>query len=234
MWEPVEEVLTKLSRFADYLHCGSWRCQMALLSVCSSHGSGLHNRLYLQLHCLQDCLWVESTHIRIGCRLARHIAVVQNLRDHARLIETRQVAVATLAQAFVPLVCQVSLTDQLPWLLRALSQESLTTTKKHWSGVKGRHKTALKDVTGLDSLLLSLKNRSHVREQYRQEKSKRHIVGEPEAAVDLAEMSRLKDRKNQMDAIISGPRFSHAIICATFDRAGHGWQCDSHYPTVAG
>uniref|UniRef100_A0A1I7WUG9 G_PROTEIN_RECEP_F1_2 domain-containing protein n=1 Tax=Heterorhabditis bacteriophora TaxID=37862 RepID=A0A1I7WUG9_HETBA len=38
--------------------------------------------------------------------VARHICVVQNLRDQARLLETRQIAVATLAQAFVPLVCQ--------------------------------------------------------------------------------------------------------------------------------
>ncbi|CAI5455025.1 unnamed protein product [Caenorhabditis angaria] len=39
--------------------------------------------------------------------VAKHIRVVQNLRDQARLLETRQVAIATLAQAFIPLVCQV-------------------------------------------------------------------------------------------------------------------------------
>ncbi|CAD6188865.1 unnamed protein product [Caenorhabditis auriculariae] len=39
--------------------------------------------------------------------VARHIRVVQNLRDQARLLETRQIAIATLGQAFIPLVCQV-------------------------------------------------------------------------------------------------------------------------------
>ncbi|CAI4223946.1 unnamed protein product [Auanema sp. JU1783] len=39
--------------------------------------------------------------------VARHIHVVQNLQDEARLLETRQVAFATLAQAIVPLICQV-------------------------------------------------------------------------------------------------------------------------------
>ncbi|RCN36923.1 hypothetical protein ANCCAN_17186 [Ancylostoma caninum] len=40
--------------------------------------------------------------------VARHIRVVQNLRDHARLLETRQIALATFAQAIIPLICQVS------------------------------------------------------------------------------------------------------------------------------
>ncbi|CAJ0583469.1 unnamed protein product, partial [Mesorhabditis spiculigera] len=39
--------------------------------------------------------------------VARHIRVVQSLRDASRLLETRQIAIATLAQALVPLVCQV-------------------------------------------------------------------------------------------------------------------------------
>ncbi|CAJ0609140.1 unnamed protein product [Cylicocyclus nassatus] len=39
--------------------------------------------------------------------VARHILVVQNLRDHVRLLETRQIALATFAQAIVPLICQV-------------------------------------------------------------------------------------------------------------------------------
>ncbi|RCN36921.1 hypothetical protein ANCCAN_17184 [Ancylostoma caninum] len=39
--------------------------------------------------------------------VARHIRVVQNLRDHVRLLETRQIALATFAQAIVPLICQV-------------------------------------------------------------------------------------------------------------------------------
>ncbi|CAB3400596.1 unnamed protein product [Caenorhabditis bovis] len=39
--------------------------------------------------------------------VARHIEVVQNLRDQVRLLETRQVAIATLAQALIPLLCQV-------------------------------------------------------------------------------------------------------------------------------
>ncbi|VDM74315.1 unnamed protein product [Strongylus vulgaris] len=38
--------------------------------------------------------------------VARHIRVVQNLRDHVRLLETRQIALATFAQAIVPLICQ--------------------------------------------------------------------------------------------------------------------------------
>lgn len=40
--------------------------------------------------------------------VANHIRVVQSLQDRTRLLETRQVAIATLAQAVVPLVCQVS------------------------------------------------------------------------------------------------------------------------------
>uniref|UniRef100_A0A1I7SZT2 G_PROTEIN_RECEP_F1_2 domain-containing protein n=1 Tax=Caenorhabditis tropicalis TaxID=1561998 RepID=A0A1I7SZT2_9PELO len=39
--------------------------------------------------------------------VAKHIKVVENLRDQARLLETRQVAIATLAQAIIPLFCQV-------------------------------------------------------------------------------------------------------------------------------
>uniref|UniRef100_A0AC34GQQ2 G-protein coupled receptors family 1 profile domain-containing protein n=1 Tax=Panagrolaimus sp. ES5 TaxID=591445 RepID=A0AC34GQQ2_9BILA len=39
--------------------------------------------------------------------VAKHIHVVQCLHDKTRLLETRQVALATLAQAVVPLVCQV-------------------------------------------------------------------------------------------------------------------------------
>ena len=39
--------------------------------------------------------------------VARHIHVVECLRDKTRLLETKQVAVSTLAQALVPLVCQV-------------------------------------------------------------------------------------------------------------------------------
>ena len=39
--------------------------------------------------------------------VANHIRVVQSLHDRTRLLETRQVAIATLAQAIVPLVCQV-------------------------------------------------------------------------------------------------------------------------------
>ncbi|TMS37330.1 hypothetical protein L596_004283 [Steinernema carpocapsae] len=39
--------------------------------------------------------------------VANHIQVVQCLHDRTRLIETRQVAFATLAQALIPLVCQV-------------------------------------------------------------------------------------------------------------------------------
>ncbi|KAL6724438.1 hypothetical protein Aduo_019329 [Ancylostoma duodenale] len=39
--------------------------------------------------------------------VARHIRVVQNLRDHVRLLETRQIALATFAQAIIPLICQV-------------------------------------------------------------------------------------------------------------------------------
>lgn len=39
--------------------------------------------------------------------VASHIRVVQSLHDRNRLLETRQVAIATLAQAVVPLVCQV-------------------------------------------------------------------------------------------------------------------------------
>ncbi|CAP20737.2 Protein CBG24032 [Caenorhabditis briggsae] len=38
---------------------------------------------------------------------AKHIKVVENLHDQARLLETRQVAIATLAQAIIPLFCQV-------------------------------------------------------------------------------------------------------------------------------
>ncbi|CCD69982.1 G_PROTEIN_RECEP_F1_2 domain-containing protein [Caenorhabditis elegans] len=39
--------------------------------------------------------------------VAKHIQVVENLHDQARLLETRQVAIATLAQAIIPLFCQV-------------------------------------------------------------------------------------------------------------------------------
>ncbi|PIC15172.1 hypothetical protein B9Z55_022251 [Caenorhabditis nigoni] len=39
--------------------------------------------------------------------VAKHIKVVENLHDQARLLETRQVAIATLAQAIIPLFCQV-------------------------------------------------------------------------------------------------------------------------------
>ncbi|KAI6239122.1 Phospholipid/glycerol acyltransferase domain-containing protein [Aphelenchoides fujianensis] len=39
--------------------------------------------------------------------VARHIRVVQCLHDRTRLLETRQVAWATLLQAVIPLVCQV-------------------------------------------------------------------------------------------------------------------------------
>ncbi|CAD5216454.1 unnamed protein product [Bursaphelenchus okinawaensis] len=39
--------------------------------------------------------------------VANHIKVVECLHDRTRLLETRQVAVATLAQAVVPLICQV-------------------------------------------------------------------------------------------------------------------------------
>uniref|UniRef100_A0A8R1E2R2 Uncharacterized protein n=1 Tax=Caenorhabditis japonica TaxID=281687 RepID=A0A8R1E2R2_CAEJA len=38
--------------------------------------------------------------------VAKHIKVVENLKYQARLIETRQVAIATLAQAIIPLICQ--------------------------------------------------------------------------------------------------------------------------------
>lgn len=40
--------------------------------------------------------------------VARHIHIVQCLLDRTRLLETKQVALSTLAQALVPLVCQVS------------------------------------------------------------------------------------------------------------------------------
>uniref|UniRef100_A0A914USY0 G protein-coupled receptor n=1 Tax=Plectus sambesii TaxID=2011161 RepID=A0A914USY0_9BILA len=40
-------------------------------------------------------------------KVARHIAVVGCLQHRSRLLETRQVAIATLAQAIVPLFCQV-------------------------------------------------------------------------------------------------------------------------------
>ncbi|KAE9550370.1 hypothetical protein FO519_006411 [Halicephalobus sp. NKZ332] len=39
--------------------------------------------------------------------VAKHIPVVQCLHDKTRLLETRQVAIATFSQAMVPLVCQV-------------------------------------------------------------------------------------------------------------------------------
>ncbi|KAI1725622.1 hypothetical protein DdX_02290 [Ditylenchus destructor] len=39
--------------------------------------------------------------------VARHIHIVQCLLDRTRLLETKQVALSTLAQALVPLVCQV-------------------------------------------------------------------------------------------------------------------------------
>uniref|UniRef100_A0A7E4UWA7 G_PROTEIN_RECEP_F1_2 domain-containing protein n=1 Tax=Panagrellus redivivus TaxID=6233 RepID=A0A7E4UWA7_PANRE len=39
--------------------------------------------------------------------VSKHVRVVRCLHDKARLLETRQVAVATLAQAVVPLICQV-------------------------------------------------------------------------------------------------------------------------------
>lgn len=39
--------------------------------------------------------------------VARHIKVVQNLFDHTRLAEIRQVAISTFIQAIAPLVCQV-------------------------------------------------------------------------------------------------------------------------------
>ncbi|CAD5222347.1 unnamed protein product [Bursaphelenchus xylophilus] len=39
--------------------------------------------------------------------VANHIKVVQCLHDRTRLLETRQVALATLAQAVVPMICQV-------------------------------------------------------------------------------------------------------------------------------
>jgi hypothetical protein len=39
--------------------------------------------------------------------VARHISVVQCLHDRTRLLETKQVALATCAQAVLPLVCQV-------------------------------------------------------------------------------------------------------------------------------
>lgn len=40
-------------------------------------------------------------------QVARHISVVQCLHDRTRLLETKQVALATCAQAILPLVCQV-------------------------------------------------------------------------------------------------------------------------------
>lgn len=40
--------------------------------------------------------------------VAKHIPIVQSLHDKTRLLETRQVAIATFSQAMVPLVCQVS------------------------------------------------------------------------------------------------------------------------------
>ncbi|KIH61339.1 hypothetical protein ANCDUO_08393 [Ancylostoma duodenale] len=63
--------------------------------------------------------------------VARHIRVVQNLRDHVRLLETRQIALATFAQAIVPLICQVpshedSLDNDVPAFL-ALSSIILLT-----------------------------------------------------------------------------------------------------------
>ncbi|KAI6218449.1 hypothetical protein M3Y95_01165400 [Aphelenchoides besseyi] len=39
--------------------------------------------------------------------VALHISVVQSLHDRTRLLETRQIALATLIQALVPLLCQV-------------------------------------------------------------------------------------------------------------------------------
>ncbi|KAI6177495.1 hypothetical protein M3Y97_00913800 [Aphelenchoides bicaudatus] len=39
--------------------------------------------------------------------VARHISVVQCLHDRVRLLETKQVALATCAQAVLPLICQI-------------------------------------------------------------------------------------------------------------------------------
>ncbi|PAV88205.1 hypothetical protein WR25_05225 isoform B [Diploscapter pachys] len=49
-----------------------------------------------------------STNYMVFQIVARHICIVQNLRDQNRLLETRQVALATLGQALIPLVCQVN------------------------------------------------------------------------------------------------------------------------------
>ncbi|CAB3400597.1 unnamed protein product [Caenorhabditis bovis] len=52
------------------------------------------------------CILLDSLPVAI-LYVTRHIEVVQNLRDQVRLLETRQVAIATLAQALIPLLCQV-------------------------------------------------------------------------------------------------------------------------------
>ncbi|CAL2052817.1 unnamed protein product [Caenorhabditis brenneri] len=39
--------------------------------------------------------------------VSKHVKVVENLRDKVRLLETRQIAIATFAQAIIPLFCQV-------------------------------------------------------------------------------------------------------------------------------
>lgn len=39
--------------------------------------------------------------------MAKHISVVECLHDRTRLLETKQVAFATCAQAILPLICQI-------------------------------------------------------------------------------------------------------------------------------
>ncbi len=67
-------------------------------------------------------------------RVAQHIGVVECLSDRSRLIETKQVAMATLAQALIPLACQVpaflALSSAL--LLRPIIGAHLTIVTQIW------------------------------------------------------------------------------------------------------
>uniref|UniRef100_A0A915CZX5 G protein-coupled receptor n=1 Tax=Ditylenchus dipsaci TaxID=166011 RepID=A0A915CZX5_9BILA len=69
--------------------------------------------------------------------VAQHIQVVECLHDRTRLLETKQVALSTLAQALVPLVCQVpaflSLSSAL-LLMEPLNNENLIVITQLWLG----------------------------------------------------------------------------------------------------
>ncbi|ETN70183.1 hypothetical protein NECAME_05004 [Necator americanus] len=88
--------------FSDFFE---YRKNQLIMIVDDEHAKWLYF-IYIGFTVLSYIVAFLSNYI-VFRTVARHIRVIQNLRDHVRLLETRQIALATFAQAIIPLISQV-------------------------------------------------------------------------------------------------------------------------------